>query len=359
MKCQFKIFIKILKYVMKNIILCDTIDKIDLKDKKILYHLQTNSRQSFNSIGKKVGLSKDIVAFRIKRLEKEGIIVSYPTWIQSGLLGWGLARFYYTFQFVSPEKKQEIIEYFINSDVVCVVSELEGSYDLQINVYVTSIRNLEYLPKYQNLFFKYTSFYDQTQKKYRKYFDKQIMIVHHKYEFFMPIFLLVEKNLTHSSVSMSTPYPEVQIDKLDFEILRKLAVNARIPTVNLAKDLNVTTATVKNRIKRLIDEKVIGIFGVNIDMSKTGYREYNVEINLKDYDKKYEIIKYVRKYQNLLEIAESFGRGVDLDIRFILKDVTELHDIINDLSSKFPETIKNFSYFSHLKLHKYNKVPFK
>ena len=339
--------------------MCDIIDKIDLKDKKIIYHLLTNSRQSFNSIGKKVGLSKDNVAYRIKRLEKEGIIVGYPTWIQGGLLGWGVARYYYTFQFVSPEKKQEIIQYFINSDVVATVYELEGNYDLQVNVYVSSLRNLEYLPKYQNLYFKFTSFYDQTQKKYRKYFDKQIMIVNHKHEWFRPTFLIGDKNSIHSSVSLFTPFKEVKIDKLDFEILRKLALNARISTVNLANDLNVTTATIKSRIKRLINKEVIGSFAVNIDVSKIGYRDYYVEINLKDYDKKNEIIKYVRKYQNIVEISESFGRGVDLEIRFILKDITELHDIINDLSSKFPETIKNFSYFSHLKLHKYNQVPFK
>jgi Lrp/AsnC family leucine-responsive transcriptional regulator len=344
---------------MKNTNLCDNIDKIDLKDRKIGYHLHINSRQSFNSIGKKVGLSKDVVAFRIKRLEKEGIIVGYPTWIQSALLGWGIARYYYTFQFVSPEKKQEIIDYFVNCDVVSLVSELEGSYDLQVNVYVSSLRNLDYLSKHQNLYFKFTQFYDQTQKRYRKYFDKQIMIVNHKTEWFYPKYLLGEKKSTHTSVSLAPPFKEVKIDKLDFNILRKLAVNARIPTLNLANDLNVTTATVKSRIKRLIQEKVIGVFTVNIDVSKTGIQEYNLEINLKDYDKKYEIIKFIKKYQNIIEISESFGRGVDLDIRFILKNVGELHDIINDLSSKFPETIKNFNYFSQKKLHKYNKVPFK
>jgi Lrp/AsnC family transcriptional regulator for asnA, asnC and gidA len=240
-----------------------------------------------------------------------------------------------------------------------LVSELEGSYDLQVNVYVSSLRNLDYLSKDQNLYFKFTSFYDQTQKKYRKYFDKQIMIVSHRNEWFRPIYLLGDNNSTQSSVSLSPPYKEVKIDKLDFEILRKLAVNARIPTVNLANDLNVSTATIKNRIKRLIDEKVIGAFAVNIDVPKTGFIEYEIEINLKDYDKKYEIMKYIRKYQNIIEIAESFGRGVDLLIRFLLKDVTQLQDIINDLSSKFPETIKNFSYFNHIRLHKYNKVPFK
>jgi len=334
--------------------------KIDKKDLKILYHLFQNSRQPLSILGKKVGLSRKVVGYRISRLEKEGIITGYPTHIESPLLGWGLVRFYYTFQFMSPEKKQEIIEYFVNSDIVTLVSELEGCYDLQVNVYVSSLRTFEYPSKYQNLFLKFTSFYDQTQKKYRKNFDEQIMTVFNKSTFFDPIFLLGDKNSTPSYFPLfPTSFKEAQIDKLDYEILRKLAVNARIPTVKLANDLNVTTATVKSRIKRLIDEKVVGNFGVSIDLQKIGYKLYNVEINLKDYEKKYEIIEYIRKSQNISEVDETFGRGVDLDFEFPLKDIKQLQDILNDLSSKFPETIKNFRYYHHVKVHKNNRVPFK
>jgi len=334
--------------------------KIDKKDLKIIYHLLQNSRQPLSILGKKVGLSRKVVGYRINRLEKEGVITNYPTLIQPALLGWALVRYYYTFQFVSPEKKQEIIEYFIDSDIVALVSELEGSYDLQINVYVTSLRTFEYPLKYQNLFLKFTSFYDKLQKKYRKYFDEQIMTVFHKNTYFDPIFLLSNKNLTPSSFPIfSSSSKEVQIDKLDYEILRKLAVNARIPTVKLANDLNVTTATIKSRIKRLIDEKVVGNFGVSIDLLKIGYKIYNIEINLKDYDKKYEIIEYIHKNQNISEIDETFGRGVDLEFEFALKDVTQLQDIINDLSQRFPEAIKNFRYYHHEKIHKYNLIPFK
>jgi DNA-binding Lrp family transcriptional regulator len=334
--------------------------KIDKKDRKIIYHLLHNSRQPLNTIGKEVGLSRKVVGYRINRLEKEGIITGYPTFIQSTVLGWGTVRYYLTFQFISPEKKQEIIDYFINSDIVVLVSDLEGSYDLQINVYISSLRTFEHPKKYQNLFLKFTSFYDQLQKKYRKYFDEQIMTVFQKSTFFDPIFLLRDKNLTPSALPIfSSSFKGVQIDKLDFEILKKLAVNARIPTVKLAHDLNVTTTTIKNRIKSLINEKVIGKFGLSIDLSKIGYRLYNVEINLKDYDKKYEIIEYIHNNQNITEIDESFGRGVDLDFEFVLEDRTQLQDIINDLSSKFPDAIKNFRYYSHVKIHKHNYIPFK
>ena len=44
--------------------------KLDKKDKDILYELDLNSRQSFNQIGRKIKLSKEVVQYRIKQLEK-------------------------------------------------------------------------------------------------------------------------------------------------------------------------------------------------------------------------------------------------------------------------------------------------
>ena len=38
---------------------------IDLKDRKILYQLDSNCRQSNTQIGKNVGLKKDVVSYRI------------------------------------------------------------------------------------------------------------------------------------------------------------------------------------------------------------------------------------------------------------------------------------------------------
>ena len=57
--------------------------KIDLKDRKILYELDLNSRQSLTAIGKKVGLKKDVVSYRIKKLEDEGIIKNYYAFIDT------------------------------------------------------------------------------------------------------------------------------------------------------------------------------------------------------------------------------------------------------------------------------------
>ena len=88
--------------------------KIDLKDRKILYELDLNCRKSNAQIGKKIGLSRKVVEYRIKRMENEGIIISYWTAINTMRLGYYVYRIYISFQDITSEIKNEIINYFVN-----------------------------------------------------------------------------------------------------------------------------------------------------------------------------------------------------------------------------------------------------
>jgi hypothetical protein len=53
----------------------------------------------------------------------------------------------------------------------------------------------------------------------------------------------------------------------------------------------------------------------------------------------------------------SIGYNIDLEFEFVLDSVTRLHEIIKDLSTKFPESIKNFQYFTLKKIHKSSGMP--
>ena len=45
-------------------------EKVDIKDKQILYNLNKDCRQSNSSLAKKMGTSKEVVAYRIKDWKK-------------------------------------------------------------------------------------------------------------------------------------------------------------------------------------------------------------------------------------------------------------------------------------------------
>lgn len=113
--------------------------KLDLKDKKILNELFIDSRQSFRSIGRKVGLSKDIVANRVNKLKELGIIERFYTEINLFKLGYLCFRFYLSFQNTTAEIKEEIIKYFKDCKYSILVLSIKGEYDLVLFLFFRSI----------------------------------------------------------------------------------------------------------------------------------------------------------------------------------------------------------------------------
>jgi len=324
---------------------------IDKKDKKILYHLHLDSRQSLNSIGKKVGLTKDVVAYRIQRMQKQGIIINFYANII--IPGKTYTRNSYVFQNTNPTIKNEIIQYFINKKNTTYVISLEGSYDLFVNLIYDDILLLEL-------------FLEQTQIKYGNYIEKQATTVILNLSWYDLSFLLDEKTKNRKIVrgvddnklkQFFEDFAKVNIDEFDLKILKILSLNARLPTTEIAKQLNSTATIIRYRIKKLIKTGVIQGFGVILDFGKIGYRFYHINISLKNYMKRLKIIDYIRNNPHLYCIERALGETADLELEFYLENVNQLHQIMEDISMKFPEDIKNFNYYSYLKVHKAATIP--
>lgn len=60
------------------------------------------------------------------------------------------------------------------------------------------------------------------------------------------------------------------MDDLDLAIIEQLQGNGRIPFTDVAKNLNVTEGTIRNRVAKLIESKTIQIVGL-IDPHRAGY----------------------------------------------------------------------------------------
>ena len=93
----------------------NNMENINLKDRKILYHLDLNSRQSLSQLGKRVGLPKNVVAYRMKGLIENGIIRNFFTVINPFKLGYTSFGFYLVLQYATSKIKQEIIDFFYNN----------------------------------------------------------------------------------------------------------------------------------------------------------------------------------------------------------------------------------------------------
>ncbi len=61
--------------------------KLDALDSKILAVLDQDARLAESVIGKKVRASKQVVGYRLKKLQREGVISNYYTMLDVGKLG--------------------------------------------------------------------------------------------------------------------------------------------------------------------------------------------------------------------------------------------------------------------------------
>jgi DNA-binding Lrp family transcriptional regulator len=319
-------------------------EKVDLKDKKILYELDYDSRQSLSKIGKKVGLHKNVVLYRIKRLEKLGIISFYYTVIDSFKLGYNSFRVYLEFKNVTPTIRNEIIDYFIKNKYTWWVGTFEGGYDLAIVVWVKDMHDFHI-------------FWDETLKKYRQYFKDQIFCNYVRLHLFRHSFIVDEyESKDRERHEITGGGRKVKTDELDFKILEILAKDARISAVEIAKKINSTVDTVKNRIKRLIKKDVIQGFRVNIDYAKLGFRFYKVNINVNNYKDRGRIISYIKLDPHLIMIDKSIGY-YDLELDLWVKSPDEFHQIMDNLTTQFPDSIHNYNYVHSPTLYKMLYIP--
>lgn len=313
-------------------------EKIDVKDRKILHELDSNSRQSFRNIGRKVGLSKDIVASRVKKLKEKGIIVRFFAYYDILQLGYNFLRFYFKFQYVTPDIKKEIIDHFMNDKYVNNLFSTEGSYDLGVLMMVENISDIYPLWK-------------KTLEKYGDYFSQQVFSVYMGELIYGHGFLLEGIEKVQRTPLRKNP-GKVKIDDLDVEILKLLSIDSRMPTLEIAQKLNSNVATINARIKRLVMEKVVLGFTVELDMDKLGYQTWKVDFYLSEYTKLNQFVQYLEKNPLLYCVDYTIGYA-DLEVEINVKDFSQLHDIIEDLHAKFPKIIRSYSFLRGVKFYKW------
>ncbi len=320
-------------------------DFLDVKDRKILYELDFNSRQSNSKIGKKVGLHKNVVNYRIKRMEKNGIISNYYTMIDTFKIGYNSLRFYISFQNVTPEKREEIIAYFVNNKYTWWVGSFEGEYDLAVLIWIKDLHD-------------FYGFWEKTLRKYHSYFQKQKFSLYCQLRVFRHSFLMKDdfKKTDRDKYEITGGGKEVKTDELDFKILELLAVNSRIPTIQIAKKTDSSIDTIINRMKRLEKLDVIQGYRVNINYDKLGYHLFKVNVTLNDYSQRGKIINYIRNNPNLIMIDKAIGY-YDLELDFLLKNLNHLRIIMDNLTRVFPKEIKNFAFAHDPIYHKMVYMP--
>jgi DNA-binding Lrp family transcriptional regulator len=317
---------------------------IDLKDRKILYELDLDCRQSNTQIGKKVGLKKDVVSYRINRMQDEGVIRNFWTAINTFKLGYNVFRIYINFHYVNTQIKNDIIQYFTDYKNSWAVISVKGPIDIDVVVWVKNI-------------YDFYKFWDKTLERYEDYFEKYTISIYIKAVGYKKSYLLGESTKSEKIMYKTIcDGSTVSIDETDYKLLNELAINARIPLIELAEKLGSSSQTVNYRIKNLIDKGVIQAFRVNIDRSKLGLQLFKVDIFLKEYKRRRDIIQYLgdKGYLECLNVATGWS---DIEPEIVAKDVDHLIQMMEEINHQYPNSVRKLEYWIMTEVHKERWLP--
>lgn len=321
------------------------IDKVlKKKDKKIIKKLNENSRQSFSQIGRKIGLSKSTINYRINKMKDEGIITLFCTTINRSKLGYKYCRLFLKFQHFTEELRRELIDFISELDNIHWVASLDGFFDFCIIFLGKTLK-------------KIGKTYDSIVYEFDEHIiEKEMSIA--TYLYYLPYNYLYD-DMKYEVGKVEPVEETVELDEKSYELINIIKENSRKPTVELMEELDVSAQTIKNRMKKLKENNIITGFNIRVDHTKFGLHHFHTFLNLTNMDEKMErkLIQYLTSKKTTTHIIKAFGRW-DLEFESVFKSHFELHDFLKKLKDEFPENISKHNSALIYKIYPINTVEY-
>ena len=301
---------------------------LDETDKKILYELGKNARLSYSQISKEIKSKKPIVAYHVQNLEKKGVIWKYVPVISLSRLGIYAYKIYFRFHGLGKEKKKELIGEFVKDEHINWVAESIGVWDLLISIYAKNI--MEFAIRKNKIFEKYGSFIQ----------DYSITVLEDALVFNRDY--LVKKSINYRKEFVFGGKIEIEeIDDKQKKILRLIRNNGRFSLLDIAKKTNLNVGTIQSKIKDLEKRGIIQGYTTFINLNKTNLKFFKLCIHIHKYGKKEftELLNYCKANKNVLHLIKSIGDW-ELEIELESDDLDSVYEFVNELKTKFPNTIK-------------------
>lgn len=314
---------------------------MDLKDKKILGELVLNSRIPLNRLAKKVGLSREVVTYRINKLKSNGIITSFHALIDEEKLGFSRNTCFIQLKGISEKKEREFLLFLKNNDSVTWTGMIIGKWNISFDILSRNNQDLEKIVK-------------KIQSKIKRYVESFVIIGN----------LIDRGNYPSKIFGLSKELKIIEkvkkykIDSTDLKILKLLVENSRIEYSELSRKLNLSANAIKYRIKNLEDNGNILGYTISSDVKKLDYTWYNIQFKLISDKGEKEIKQFFKEDSNAIYYYHYVGNeNWDIDLGIIVKDSEELREFIIKFREKFPDIVKIHDVYVVLEVIKEDITP--
>jgi len=315
--------------------------RLDLKDKKILYELDKDCRQTCSQIAKKVGLSSEVVNYRIKRFEEEKIITQYQVVVNLSKLGIIEFKIALSLQNIDSPRLNSILSKVSKIKKAMWIVSCKGNWDMIISGEANSITEVNHIK-------------DEILTFFSGHIRDKSLAVCFKAEVFDRDYLTKDKASLERERILVDESQKIELDELDTEILKELSENGRKSIVDIAFKLKENERVINYRIKRLQKQGIITGFRIALDYNKLGIKFYKTFFYLDNprNERIRELIYYFRSHKNIIHNVEVIGNW-DLEPEFEVYSEEEFDKILAEIKDKFSDIIRKVDILTISKEHKF------
>lgn len=323
--------------------------KLDRKDNTILRIITENARLPAKAIAKKVGLSREAVEYRIKRLEKLGIIGSYKAKIDMTRFSQNAYVIFLRLSKITQQKLDKTIKFFVNNPLTMWAATITGGWDMASSFLTRSSSDLEKIM---------TGIENVLGENLKEYvlltYTKELK---NTYEDLFPV-RMEKLGKDKFVINGFSSEKLIKLDGKDKKIIKTLAENAKASNIEISKYVGITPEAVRQRIKNLERTGVIRGYRGIIDIYNLNLEIYYVLIKFNKITSSLEkeLETYFKNNPNIYYCARVIGR-YDLIANITAKDRLDFRNILSDLRNTFSANITDFSVNTMFKEHKHTYLP--
>jgi len=319
--------------------------KLDVKDKKLLVLLSENSRSTINELAKKVQLKRDTVAYRIKRMEQNELILRYFPEIDYSALGFNQYHVFFVVDESDEKAKEEFIEYIKSHPGTLNLIEYSDRWDFEWRFIAKD-------------FDEFDDALTQVYIKFSSIIQERAKLIHRNtfYSILLPYDFHEMKRSTRIEIPKENG--KISVDEKDLKLLKHLSENSRQSTYELSKKISLSADAIRLRIKRLEKKGVIQKYTVTLNLSKLGYHWYTFAQQMKIFDKHAEakFQTLVKDHPYIIKAVKTIGYW-DVIVYIIAKSAKNFHKTIKQLKREFSDIIDTYSTFVAYEEHIFNPFP--
>ncbi len=300
---------------------------MDLIDRKILHSISENARESHNVLARKIRCSREVLDYRLRRLEKEGIISGYQA--RLCITNFIHASYILLVQTLglNKEKLAQVINKLKINTQTQYIAKMGGDYDLLISFTTKSLNQLSSYIDFVN------SIFGQHKTK-----TTMLTMVQEWKDSFKSLFS--ENDERNNIVSMPKIEEKIDIDEEDKEILLSLGNDATQPSWKISDKLNITDVAVRKRISNLEKKKIILGYRTMLKPDKLNLQAFHVFLrtNFENTKQKNDFIDKLLLDKKITYVMQVVGLH-DFLITVFVKDNIELSNYLASMREQFSDNI--------------------